>query len=190
MAKVPLASSDRARLAAHFGTQLDALGENDDWRRYDGLCRALEQLVTRGSVSIVREAHIVARKALSHEQPTVRQAAARVMASADASLLATISTEREAWLREKGVDRERRAAALAGLLEGANVLIKNHDVDDFDIDATVALLADAASTVRQGAAEQLQSLASKGLGLASRVVASISEASLADWRRAEGSLMT
>ena len=40
--------TDRARLAAHFGTQLDALGENDDWRRYDGLCRALEQLVQEG----------------------------------------------------------------------------------------------------------------------------------------------
>ena len=191
VAKVPLASNDRSKLAAHFGSQLDSLGENDDWRRYDGLCRALEQLVTRGKCSIVREAHVVARKALSHEQPTVRQAASRTMACVDdASLLATISTERESWLREKGIDRERRAAALAGLLEGANVLIKNHDVSDFDIDATVALLGDAASTVRQGAAEQLQRLASKGLGLASRVVASISEASLADWRRAEGSLMT
>ena len=133
----------------------------------------------------------MARKALPHAQPTVRQAASRTMTCVDdASLLATISMERAAWLRAKGIDRERRAAALAGLLEGANVLIKNHDVDDFDIDPTVALLNDAASTVRQGAAEQLQRLASKGLGLASRVVASISEASLADWRRAEGSLMT
>jgi hypothetical protein len=190
VAKVPLDASDRARLAAHFGSQLDLLTQNDDWRRYDGLCRALEQLCTRGSVSIVEEAHIVARKALSHAQPTVRQAAARVMASADASLLKTIATEREAWLREKGIDRERRAAALAGLLEGANVLIKNHAVVDFDIDATVALLKDAASTVRQGAAEQLQRLASKSVKLASRVVASISDASITDWRRAEGSLMT
>ena len=46
VAKVPLSSTDRAQLAAHFGEQLDALGENDDWRRYDGLCRALEQLCT------------------------------------------------------------------------------------------------------------------------------------------------
>ena len=65
VAKVPLASNDRAELAAHFGTQLDALGENDGWRRYDGLCRALEQLVTRGSVGIVREAPTRARKTLS-----------------------------------------------------------------------------------------------------------------------------
>ena len=76
------------------------------------------------------------------------------------------------------------------MLEGANVLINNHDVVDFDIDATVALLKDAASTVRQGAAEQLQRLASKSVKLASRVVASIADASMTDWRRAEGSLMT
>ena len=49
----------------------------------------------------------------------------------------------------EGGDRER-VEALAGLLEGANVLIKHHDVSDFDIDATVALLGDAASTVQAG----------------------------------------
>ena len=45
-------------------------------------------------------------------QCRARQAASRTMACVDdASLLATISIERESWLREKGIDRERRAAA-------------------------------------------------------------------------------
>ena len=63
VAKVPLSSNDRSKLAAHFGSQLDALNENDDWRRYDGLCRALEQPGTRGEGSRVREAHAGARNA-------------------------------------------------------------------------------------------------------------------------------
>ena len=43
----------------------------------------------------------MARKALSHAQPTVRQAAARVMASADASLLSDdLHGERKLAARE------------------------------------------------------------------------------------------
>ena len=61
VAKVPLDASDRARLAAHFGTQLDLLTENDDWRRCGCLCRALEQPYA-GFGEYCPEAHIVAGK--------------------------------------------------------------------------------------------------------------------------------
>ena len=200
VAKVPL-GENRAKLAAHFGTQLDAL-DGGDWRRYDGLCRALMELAVRGRANIGQEAHTIARKALPHAQPTVRQAAAKALDAAGAGdrtavpcLLATISCERDRWLAVGApAQRERRAAALAGLLEGANVLIKNHASDDMlsdSVHAPASLLGDGASTVRQGAAEQLQRLASKSLQLAEQVVGLVAAPSaLSDWRRTEGSLMT
>ena len=120
VAKVPL-GENRAKLAAHFGTQLDAL-DGGDWRRYDGLCRALMELAVRGRANIGQEAHTIARKALPHDQPTVRQAAAKALDAAGAGdrtavpcLLATISCERDRWLAVGApAQRERRAAALAG----------------------------------------------------------------------------
>ena len=144
-----LLSSRPIEARCAFWGQLDYLGENDDWRRHDGPVERWNSSL-QGAVSIVQEAHIVARSS-TPRQPTVASCLSnngvcrRRVVTRDDLHGTVVLAARAASIGNGG-------RSLVKLAEGANVLIKHHDVSDFDIDPTVALLNDAASTVRQGAA--------------------------------------
>ena len=117
--------------------------------------------------------------------------------------LRRLATAQATWaagaadMAERGeAARERRAAALAGLLGGAAALAPRAAVSSLEQLAGVApetlapLLAHDASTVRQGASTTLQRLAARSESLGRRVLTCLGEAEGKGWRGAEGALMT
>ena len=160
--------------------------------------------------------------ALAHESAPVREAASRALdavaeraASAEAAerLLgavgAALTAALEAQAAEGGADgkrpadaaaptpdRERRAAALAGLLGGAARLVPRARAAALesgglvDVGRLAGLLAHDASTVRQAASVCLQRVGAKSEGLGDVALGAIDVARRPDdWRWTEGALM-